>query len=154
LAILHNMWPFSIHSLWSFCILFPVLVCLAKEKSGNPGGEPFFLVTDLAKAFLLFIHMCSNKSSSGKTNWRSQFRIPRCRQVFLCGKRINSNATMASIFFVWKAYHFEYHDGVKFFCGKRIISDVLNWIVWLPAKKGIWPKFILKILLLTSYFYS
>jgi hypothetical protein len=35
-AIWYNLWPFGIHSVWSFGIFFYVLVCLEQEKSGNP----------------------------------------------------------------------------------------------------------------------
>jgi hypothetical protein len=35
--IWYNLWPFGIGSLRSFCYVFPVLVCLDQEKSGNPG---------------------------------------------------------------------------------------------------------------------
>jgi hypothetical protein len=35
ITILYNLWYFGIGSLWSFDI-FPILVCLNQEKSGNP----------------------------------------------------------------------------------------------------------------------
>jgi hypothetical protein len=37
-AICYNLRSFGIGSLWSFG-MFPILVCLDQEKSGNPGWQ-------------------------------------------------------------------------------------------------------------------
>jgi hypothetical protein len=39
-AIWYNLWPFGRYRVWSFGIIFPVLVCLDQEKSGNHAQEP------------------------------------------------------------------------------------------------------------------
>jgi hypothetical protein len=67
MAIWYYLWPFIIHSLWSF-VVFPNLVCLDQEKSGNPDGDILkggTLITTLETGTKNFVSKMETHQSQG-----------------------------------------------------------------------------------------